>query len=107
MEPLEENEDFEALLRAPLAIVFKHSTQCSVSSRAHREVEKFLEGQPGRRIHKVRVIESRSVSDYIEKATGVRHESPQVLVLRNGEVVWHDSHFGVTAEALVTAVDGA
>lgn len=104
MEPLEREDDFEILKRAPLAIIFKHSTQCSVSARAHREVERFLEDHPKTRVHKVQVIESRRVSDYIESSTGVRHESPQLLVLREGTVVWHDSHFGVTHKALDAAV---
>jgi bacillithiol system protein YtxJ len=36
----------------------------------------------------------------------VRHESPQALVLRGGEVVWHDSHYGIQVEALNQAVAG-
>lgn len=81
-------------------MVFKHSTMCSLSFLAHDEVLKFLEGHPERKVYKVHVIEDRSISDYIEDATGVRHASPQILVLRSGEVAWKDSHLGVTAEAI-------
>ncbi|MGH9319258.1 MAG: bacillithiol system redox-active protein YtxJ [Vicinamibacteria bacterium] len=105
MKLLTRNEEIDEVLRRPLAIVFKHSTLCSMSSLAHREAEKFLEAHPEAEVHKVNVIESRAISDYIEKLTGVRHESPQLLVFRGGEVVWHESHFGVTARAIAEAID--
>ena len=104
LESLYENEAFDRLLDEPLAIVFKHSSTCGISARAHGEVEKFLSEHPERRIHKVEVLGARAVSDYIEEKTGIRHESPQLLVLRDGEVVWHGSHSRVTAEA-IEAVD--
>ena len=92
--------DFDRLLHEPIAIVFKHSTMCGISDRAHQEAERFLAAHPEQEIHKVEVIESRRVSNYIEAKTGIRHASPQVLVLKGGEVVWHDSHSGVTADAI-------
>jgi bacillithiol system protein YtxJ len=100
MEILRETTEFDRLLRAPLAIVFKHSTSCGISAQAHREVERFLVNNPKRAFHKVEVVESRVVSDYIASKTGVRHESPQLLVLRNGDVVWHGSHSRITVEAI-------
>ncbi len=104
LESLYENEAFDRLLDEPLAIVFKHSSTCGISARAHGEVEKFLSEHPERRIHKVEVLGARAVSDYIEQRTGIRHESPQLLLLRDGEVVWHGSHADVTAEAIFEAV---
>lgn len=104
MEPLENTEDFDRLLAEPLAIIFKHSTSCGISAQAHDETERFLAENPDHAIHKVDVIESRKVSDYIEAKTGVRHASPQLLVLRGGDVVWHVSHAGVTAEAIATSL---
>lgn len=100
MELLRETSEFDRLLRAPLAVVFKHSTTCGISARAHREVERYLAEHPEVSFHKVEVLQSRGVSDYIESKTGVRHESPQLLVLRHGEIVWHGSHSRVTAEAI-------
>lgn len=101
-KPLQDRASFEGLLEEPLAIIFKHSTACPISARAERETQKFLESNPDRKVYRVLVIEDRDVSNYIEDRTGVRHASPQVLVLREGKVVWHDSHFGVTAEAIAS-----
>ena len=104
MERLRNTEDFERLLVEPLVIIFKHSTMCGISAGAHDEIQRFLTENPEQQVYKVEVIESRRVSDYVEEKTGVRHASPQVLVLRRGEVVWHASHAGVTAEAIATTL---
>ncbi len=100
MEQLRDVSDFEQLLKEPLAIVFKHSATCGISAQADREVRSFLSDHPDYRVHLVDVQQARPVSNHIETATGVRHESPQVLVFRGGELVWHQSHGGVTAAAL-------
>jgi bacillithiol system protein YtxJ len=55
----------------------------------------------------VEVQRARELSTEIENRLGVAHESPQVLVLRNGEVVWNASHFEITADAVAEAVRGA
>lgn len=104
MELLRETSEFDRLLEEPLAIVFKHSTSCGISAQAHRETERFLEEHPEHSVHKVEVREFRRVSDHIEAKTGVRHESPQLLVLRDGRIVWQGSHSRVTAEAIATSL---
>jgi bacillithiol system protein YtxJ len=51
------------------------------------------------------VQESRSLSDLVARETGIRHESPQVILFRNGEPVWNTSHHGITAESLREALE--
>lgn len=55
----------------------------------------------------MRVIEERPVSLGFAEKVGVQHESPQALLLKNGQVVWHDSHWGITQSALKEAVTKA
>ena len=50
------------------------------------------------------VQEARSLSDLVARETGIRHESPQVILFRNGEAVWNTSHHGITAESLREAL---
>ena len=50
---------------------------------------------------------ARHVSDQIEASTGVPHESPQVLVIVGGKVVWSASHLTVKAEAISEALRAA
>jgi bacillithiol system protein YtxJ len=90
----------EALFREPLAIIFKHSTQCPVSSAAYREVESFLTAHPDAPVHLLLVIEDRRVSNFFAERCQVRHESPQLIMLKEGRVVWHDSHYGITQRAI-------
>ena len=52
----------------------------------------------------VEVQRARALSMEIECRLGVMHESPQVIVLRNGQVVWNASHFRITAAAVAEAV---
>jgi bacillithiol system protein YtxJ len=54
----------------------------------------------------VRVIEERPISLALAERAGVRHESPQALLIKNGKGVWHDSHWGITAAALKVAATG-
>jgi len=55
-------------------------------------------------VYLVDVIAQRPLSREIAARLGIRHESPQVIVLRNGAVAWHGSHSDVSAEALAAQV---
>ncbi|HKN84978.1 MAG TPA: bacillithiol system redox-active protein YtxJ [Pyrinomonadaceae bacterium] len=80
-------------------IVFKHSNSCGVSSRAYREMEKVDE-----QVNILEVQSAREISRELAKLTGVPHETPQVIVLRDGKAVWNASHFEVTANGVTQAV---
>ncbi len=103
--PLHTEAEFDRALLAPLAVLFKHSPRCSISARAYQEVEDFLRSteQP---VFLVDVIRDRSLSRLIAERTGVLHESPQVLVLAGGGVLWHGSHGEVTADELFRQTAG-
>ena len=81
-------------------IVFKHSNACSISSRAYREME-MVDGQ----VNILEVQSAREISRELANLTGVRHETPQVIVLRDGKAVWNASHFDVKATAVAKAVE--
>ena len=80
-------------------IVFKHSNACSISARAYREMEK-VDG-----VNILEVQSARAVSNEFADVTGVRHETPQVVILRDGKAVWNASHFDVVADDVVKAVE--
>lgn len=82
-------------------VLFKHSTTCPISAHAHREMERFTDAD----VNLVIVQRARELSGEIERRTGVRHESPQAMVLRAGAVVWNASHYDVTAEAVKEALE--
>jgi bacillithiol system protein YtxJ len=91
---------FDASEQAPV-FIFKHSTACGLSDQAHGEFRAFLASAPeGFGYYRLDVLESRAASDLVEELAGVRHESPQVLVLSGSRCVWHASHRGVRESAL-------
>ena len=100
MQPVRDSEELERAFREPWALVFKHSTRCPVSSAAWREVAAFRKAHPDAVVLVVHVVEQRALSNALASRTGVRHASPQAILLENGRVAWHDSHEGVTADAL-------
>ena len=80
-------------------ILFKHSTTCPISASAYKQMSQ-VKGA----VSLVVVQRARDVSNEVESRTGVRHESPQAIVLRNGEAVWTASHFDITSEAVEKAL---
>lgn len=88
-------------------VVYKHSPICDLSEQALEEMHEFLRiAHPEPDVRIVDVISSRPASRHLESKTGIRHESPQVLVLRNGAAAWNASHRRITATAVDAAVAG-
>jgi monothiol bacilliredoxin len=94
---------FERSQKEPV-VLFKHSTQCSRSAEAYEELQAFMSDHPETTCGMVLVIEDRELSDTMEEHFGIRHESPQAIVISRGNPIWHGSHFNVTAKALEDAI---
>lgn len=99
IDDLESLDRFVANLNGSAGVVFKHSNTCGVSSRAYGEMSK-LELPIGIVVVQV----ARSVSDEVEKRWQVNHETPQVLIIKDGKALWNASHFQVKAEDVAAAV---
>ena len=80
-------------------LLFKHSNACPISARAYSQMTAVKTP-----VSIVVVQKSRDVSREVEQRTGVRHETPQALVLRNGQAVWNASHFDITSDVVEQAV---
>lgn len=80
-------------------LIFKHSSTCPVSSNAHQELEALVEADPVP-AYKVVVQDHRAISNAIEDDLGVRHETPQAILLDDRTSVFDTSHFNVTADTL-------
>jgi bacillithiol system protein YtxJ len=73
-------------------VVFKHSNSCPISAAAYREMQQIVN-----EVVLIEVQSAREVSRELANRTGIRHESPQVIVFRNGKAVWNASHYAVKA----------
>jgi bacillithiol system protein YtxJ len=80
-------------------LIYKHSSACPVSAKARGEVEELVETDD-LPVYEVVVQTHREISDTIEADLDLRHETPQVILLRNGRVAFDASHFDVTADAI-------
>lgn len=110
-ENLTSNDDLEAFFESSMsrpALLFKHSLTCPISGTAFREYQKFLDEQPDSGdvgFGLIEIQKARELSNDVSGRTGIRHESPQALLIRNGEVTWHASHFKIRADTLKAAIE--
>lgn len=78
-------------------VIFKHSTTCPISGIAKMRLESDwdLDKLPA---YYVDVRADRSASNHIAEALNVHHESPQMIVVSNGEAVYDTSHLDITIQ---------
>ncbi|MBT8284871.1 MAG: bacillithiol system redox-active protein YtxJ [Flavobacteriaceae bacterium] len=79
-----------------LQIIFKNSTSCGISGMVKRSFEanyslEFSQAE----LYLIHVQYNRDLSSAIAQQFGVRHESPQLLIIKNGDVIGHASHGGI------------
>lgn len=79
-------------------IIFKHSTSCSISSAALSRFERKWDAEAGADIHLLNLLQHRDISAQIADTFSVQHQSPQLLVIKNGESIYDESHFGISAD---------
>lgn len=105
LRPLRDEADLRELLDEEVAVVYKHSPACFGSMLARRQVGKFAGTSPGTPVGTLDVLRDPPLSKLVEERYGIRHESPQVIVFRNGRPVFDTSHMGVRRSVLRRAVE--
>ncbi|MGN6494348.1 MAG: bacillithiol system redox-active protein YtxJ [Agriterribacter sp.] len=96
-------DQWNALLEASYTkpqLVYKHSTRCSISAVAKSRLERAAAPE-GVDFHYLDLISYRSLSNKIAEDTGVTHESPQVILIRNGKSVYNESHGAIMMDEIV------
>ena len=81
-------------------VLLKHSVTCGISSGVYREVENV-----GGDVNVIVIQTHRDISNAIASRTGLRHESPQAIVLRDGQPVYHASHYDIEAGHIEAKLD--
>jgi bacillithiol system protein YtxJ len=99
---LDSEDRLATVLEGGRWLIFKHSTRCPISSHAFEEYDAWRAraGVDAPRTALCLVVEARAVSNAIAAKLGVRHESPQAILVDGGKVLWHASHHKITAEEL-------
>lgn len=83
-------------------VIFKHSTSCSISAMALNRLERsWNESEMENvKVYYLDLIAYRDISQAVADKFGVTHQSPQVLLIKNGECVYDDSHMGISYQNL-------
>ena len=76
-------------------LIYKHSVTCGISDNVYQDVTDVDAD-----VNVVIVQTARDISNEIEARTGIRHASPQAIILKAGKPVYHASHYDITAEDL-------
>jgi bacillithiol system protein YtxJ len=84
-------------------LIFKYSSRCSLSDMIKERLE-MEETPPAIHFHFLDLIRYRALSDKITKDLAIRHQSPQVLLIRNGVCVFEESHMAIRMEDIVANV---
>ncbi len=80
-------------------VLFKHSTRCSISSMAQNRLESSTP-PTGVDFYLLDLLQHRNISAAIAEKFKVHHESPQVLVIINGECTYDESHMGISMDEI-------
>lgn len=102
--PLSDLVELEAAIQESVerpVLLFKHSRHCGVSCEALDELRSHIGRHAGSAAYKMITVQThRPVSDAATRRLGIRHETPQAILLKGGKPVWSASHFRITASQL-------
>ena len=84
-------------------LIYKHSTSCSISRATLDRLERnWKDAETGSlKPYFLDLLSYRGISNEIANTFNIEHESPQVLIIKNGEVIYHTSHFGIDYKSLL------
>ncbi len=81
-------------------LIFKHSTRCSISSMAKGRLERSLQPD-GIDFYYLDLIKNRPLSNKVAEDFSIFHESPQVLLIKDGACIYDESHSGIDMDEII------
>ncbi|SDK44067.1 bacillithiol system redox-active protein YtxJ [Sediminibacillus albus] len=102
---IQTREEFEQLSNQyQNFILFKHSLTCPISAEAKREFDLFCK-ETDTPVFILYVQKARDLSNEIAFLYSVKHESPQILIFKNNQVIWSDSHSNIKHDLITRQVE--
>jgi bacillithiol system protein YtxJ len=87
------------------SLIFKHSTRCSISMMAKRRFELDWDKLPADMpLYFLDLIKHRELSNQVAQSFQVHHESPQMLLIKDGECILDQSHGGISVDETLEAL---
>ncbi len=94
-------DDIQQASQQRPVLIFKHSTRCSLSLMIKERLEEEWDVDPATvLVYHLDIIANRELSNEVANTFNVPHQSPQVLLIRNGESVFHTSHLAIQTDKL-------
>jgi bacillithiol system protein YtxJ len=84
-------------------VIFKHSTRCSISAMAKSRLERAT-AFPDINYYLLDLIQHRNISQKIAEDFNIHHESPQILLIKNGDCIYDESHSGINMDEITELV---
>ena len=103
-EPIESEQDVYKIIEQSVIrpqVIFKHSTTCGISAQAQYNLIEGIDLIAGQAdLHYLDLLNHRAISNLIAKELHVTHQSPQIIVLKNKEVVYTSSHHSINPQKI-------
>ncbi len=100
---LQDIKDISKEQHISAVLLFKHSTRCSISSMALNRLESKWNDDEQIPAYYLDLLNHRDISNEIADLFSVEHASPQVLLIKNGACIYHNSHNGINAAEILAA----
>ena len=106
LESIAQLEDIKSKSEDKPQIIFKHSTTCSISAMAKSRLERSWkdEEMAGADFYYLDLLSYRDISNEIADKFHVRHESPQVIIVKGGASTYDNSHMGISYQELLKEI---
>lgn len=108
--PIESKADFDKAVedscmeKNKAVLIFKHSTHCSISATAKFRLESFWDNDENFPAYYLNLIKFREISNQIASDFSVYHESPQVLVIKDGKCIYNASHLAINVKNILASI---
>lgn len=101
LDSIKQLDAIDELSKTQPVVLFKHSTTCGISAGAKHRLEGDWDAIPeGTAFYYLDLLNHRDISNAIADRYAVRHESPQILVIRDGKSVYNTSHQRINGKVL-------
>lgn len=100
LEHIDQIDEIKEASHHKLQLIFKHSTRCIISKMALKNFESDFLLNDVIDAYYLDLITYRDISNKIAEGFGITHQSPQILLIKDGVVVYNESHEGIDANVL-------
>lgn len=104
LESEDQIQNIKELSSIKFQVIFKHSTRCSISSMALNRLRNSTQINTAD-FYLLDLIKYRNISSIIAEDFKVFHKSPQVLIIKNAECIYNESHSGITIQNLLESLN--